>query len=77
MPDHIQRNRETVEDDAIAIAEHHLVPVPEGIVVFVVVMDGGDQRQSVVIDRIALVILQVEIERMTEAVISLVYFLLT
>src|SRR4029077_9338462 len=39
-------------------------------------MDGGDQRQSVIIDRIALVVLQIEIEGVAKAVIGLIYFLI-
>ena len=72
MPDHVQGNREAVEDDAVAVAEHHLVAVPEGVVEVLVVVDGGDQRQSVIIDRIALIVLQIEIEGAAEAVVSLV-----
>src|SRR6266481_1007881 len=72
MPDHVQGNREAVEDDAVTVAEHHLVAVPEGIVEFLVVVDGGYQRQSVIIDRIALIVLEIEIEGAAEAGVSLV-----
>jgi hypothetical protein len=52
------------------------MPVPEGVVKLFIVMDRSDQRQSVIIDRIALVVLQIEIEGVAKTIIRLVDFLI-
>src|SRR5205823_1098220 len=77
VSNHVQGDREAVKHGPVAVAEYHLTAVPESVIELLVVMDGGDERQSVIIDRIALVVLQVEIEGVAKAVISLVYFLIT
>src|ERR1700722_4578952 len=72
MSDDIERNREAVENRPIAIAEHHLLAIPEGVIVVLPIMDRCVERQALSIDRIALINLEVKVERMTEAVISFV-----
>src|ERR1700722_13038277 len=72
MSDDIERNREAVENRPIAIAEHHLLAIPEGVVVLLPIMHRCVERQALSIDRIALINLEVKVERMTEAVISFV-----
>ncbi len=54
VPDHVVAEREVEEDLAVAIAIGHLRAVPEGVVVFYAVMDRGDQRHVIAVDRIAL-----------------------
>jgi hypothetical protein len=43
MRDDVQRGGETLENHAVAVAINHLPAVPEGIVVFLTVMDRRDQ----------------------------------
>ena len=49
VADHVDGDGETVEDFAVAVAEHHLLAVPEGVLVLLAVMYAADQRQPLVI----------------------------
>jgi hypothetical protein len=72
MADDIERYRESVEQLGVSIAEHHPLPVPKSVVVLLAVMDRGIERQTLVVDRVPLIILKKEIEGVTEPVISLI-----
>src|SRR5215472_18530133 len=43
VADHIQRNREAVEDGRVAVTEHHRMAIPEGIVEPIAEMDGSGE----------------------------------
>ena len=72
VADHVERDREAVEDRAVAVAEHHLLAVPEGVVVILPVMHAGHQRQPLAVDRVALVGFEIEVEGVAEPVIGFV-----
>ena len=40
MADHIDRQGETIEYLSIAVAIYHLLPIPEGVVIVLLIMDG-------------------------------------
>ena len=63
---------EAVEEVAVAVAEHHLLAVPERVVVAAPVVDGRVEMQALVVDRIAVVDVGEEIERRAEPVVRLV-----
>ncbi|CAM5493957.1 hypothetical protein STANM309S_04543 [Streptomyces tanashiensis] len=52
VADDVDREREVEEELAVAVAEHHLLAVPEGVVVLLVVVDGGAERQPGAVDRV-------------------------
>ena len=74
VSDHVQGNREAVEQLAVPIAEHHLVPIPERIVVGVVVVDSGIQWQTLAVDGNPMHDLKIEIEGGAEAVVGFIGF---
>ena len=49
VADHVDGDGETVEDLAVAVAEHHLLAVPEGVLVLLAVVHAANQRQPLVI----------------------------
>src|SRR3954447_26859313 len=72
MANDIERDGETLEDLTVTVAEHHLLAVPEGVAVFLAVMDRGIERPALIVNRVAPEHLPVEVERVTEAVIGLI-----
>src|SRR4029079_17590543 len=77
MPDDIEGNREAVEQFAIAVAEYHLIAIPERVVVAggflaVIVMDGSAERKPVTVDGIPLQHLVIKIKRCAETIVGLV-----
>ena len=72
VSDDVDRDGEPVEDLAIAVAEHHLFAVPEGVVVLVAEVAGRLQRQPFVIDRVAAVLVEVEIVGVAEPIVGFV-----
>src|SRR4051812_38990392 len=72
MADDIEREGEALEDLTVAVAEHHLLAVPEGVVVILAVMDRGIEWLALIVNRVAPEHLPVEVERVTEPVISLI-----
>ena len=54
VADDVERDREAIEQRAVAVAKHHALAVPESIVVAIAVVNGCVQWQAVVIDGIAL-----------------------
>lgn len=67
VADDVDRDGEVEEDLAVAVAEHHLFAVPEGVVVVALVVHGRVQRQPGAVDRVALVRLEEQLERGTQA----------
>jgi hypothetical protein len=53
VPDDLQRFGESFEDDAVAIAIHHLRAVPKGVVVVEGIVDGGIEPHAIAIDGIS------------------------
>ena len=50
VPDDLQRFGESFEDDAVAVAIHHLRAVPESVVVVEGIVDGGIEPHAIAID---------------------------
>ena len=73
VADHVDGDGETVEDLAVAVAEHHLLAVPESVLVLLAVVHAADQRQPFIIQRIAPVGLPEEIVGDAEIVVGLVH----
>lgn len=68
VADHVDRRREAVEQVAVAVAEHHLLAVPERIVVTLPVVHRGVEVQALVVDLVPRVGLLVEVEGRAETV---------
>src|SRR3954471_14732481 len=61
VSDDVERNRKTVEQPAVAIAKHHLLAVPERIVVAAAIMHRRVERHTLVVDRLPIEDLEIEI----------------
>ena len=72
VADHADRVGEAAEHLAVAVAEHHALAVPEGVVVAVAVVHGGLERHAGVVDRVAGEHAREHLERVAEAVVGLV-----
>ncbi len=72
VADDVQAGGEVAEDDAVPVAEHHPLPVPERVVVVVPVVDGRLQAQPGAVDRGPAVHLGEERVRRAEAVVRVV-----
>src|SRR6516165_9183547 len=72
MTDHVDRDRKPVKGGAVAVPKDHLLAVPERVVVALAVMNVSVEREAVIVDRVALINFQVEVEGMAETVIGLV-----
>ena len=72
MTDNIQRDREAVEQLAVAVAKDHALAVPEGVIIFAAKVNRTIERQALIVNRVALVGLPVEIERGAQAIVCLI-----
>ena len=68
----VRGSRKAGEDHIVAVAEDHLLAVPERVVVVLAVMDRRDHGHAGVIDRIPVVSFEIEVERVSEAIVRLV-----
>ena len=72
MADHAERPGEAFEDFAVAVAEDHLLAVPERVVVELAEMDRGVEGQSPAVDGIPAEDVGVQAVRVAQAVVGLV-----
>src|SRR5438132_5511117 len=72
MADDLERDGKAVEEFSVPVAEHHLLAVPERVVVFDAEMNAGIECSAGVVDRIATVGVEIEVERSAETVVGLV-----
>ncbi len=72
VPGDVEAAGERGEQDAVAVPVHHLLAVPERVVVLVAVMDGRHHAQPGAVDRVAAVRGLEEVERRAEPVVGLV-----
>ena len=68
MGDDVEGTSKIGEAHAVAVAEHHLPPVPEGVVEFRAPVDVAVQTHPVAVDRVAVEHLLVEVPRRPESV---------
>src|SRR6516162_1689960 len=54
MSDDINRDGKPPEHLAVAVTENHLLAVPKRVVIIAAVMDTADERQAMIVNRIAL-----------------------
>jgi len=73
MAHHVNGDSKAVENFAITVAEDHLLPVPEGVLVFASVMDSAAQHQPFVVQRIALIGFPEKFVRDAEIVVGFIY----
>ncbi|VXB50693.1 hypothetical protein PANT111_150102 [Pantoea brenneri] len=52
---HVDCDGKTIKNLAVTITKYHLLTVPEGVLVFIAVMDRSEQFQPLIIQRVALV----------------------
>ena len=72
MGNNIERLGEPRKNDAVAITENHLYPIPESVIVFVFVMDRTDEVHTKIVNGIPAENVVVEIEGRTETIVSLI-----
>ena len=72
MGDHVERFGEIGEDPPVPVTEHHLLPVPEGVVVLHAAVNISLQPHAPVVDRVAVVDVLVELTSRAEPVERLV-----
>ena len=72
VADHVERAGHHAEHLAVAVAEHHALAVPEGVGVLLAEVDHAAERHARVVDRVAAVCLEPEVEGVAEAVVGLV-----
>jgi hypothetical protein len=77
MSDNVQRAGETLKNHAVAIAIHHLLAVPERIVVLLTEMNRGNERLPMIVDRLASKYVIIKTPGGTGIVESLVHCLVT
>ena len=70
--DDVERTGEVGEEHAVAVAEHHLLPVPEGVGVAVAIVDVPIQPHAEVVDGVPLQDRPVEVARLSQAVEGIV-----
>src|SRR4028119_1942182 len=73
MPDDIYCNSEAVENISIPITVNHLFTVPKGVVILDIVMNGGVQTQTLIINGIALKHLLEEVIGSTSTVVGFIH----
>jgi len=72
VADHLEAGGEASEDFTVSITEDHASAVPEGVLVALAVMDGAQQAQPGVVDRVAALRLAEELPGGTEPVVGLI-----
>ncbi len=73
VADHVDADREVVEVGAVTVAEDHLLAVPEGVVVLLLVVHRRDEGKALGVERVALERRPVELPRRAEAVVGAVH----
>src|SRR5580765_3507922 len=73
VPNHVRRASKAGKDNVIAIAEHHLLAIPECVVIIFAEMDRRHQWQAGIVNRVAMVNVEIEVEGVAQSVISLVH----
>ncbi|CAH0255901.1 hypothetical protein SRABI106_02713 [Rahnella aquatilis] len=73
VPDNVDSNREAVKDFAVTVTKHHLLPVPEGILIAFVIMHRAEKRQPFVIKGISLIGLPEEIIGHAKIIIGFIH----
>jgi hypothetical protein len=72
VADYVERPCHHAEDVAVAVAEVHPLTVPECVRILVAEVDDSAERHARIVDRVAAVCLEPEVEGVAEAVVGLV-----
>ena len=73
VSDHVEGAGEALEELTVAIAEHHLLAVPEGVFITLAIMHGADQRHAQIVDGVALEHLPEEGVGRAQSIVGLVH----
>ncbi len=55
MRDHVDSDGKAIEYFAVAVAKHHLLSVPEGVLIRLAIVNGAKQLQPLIVERITLI----------------------
>jgi len=72
MPDDVQGAGESLEDDAVSVAEDHFRTIPKGVIEFLAVMHIADQGHALAVDRVAVKDFRVELIGIAKPIVRLV-----
>jgi hypothetical protein len=72
MADDVERDREAIEDLSVTVAKHHLLAVPERVVVVLAEVHRRIERQPLVVDRVPAIRVPEEVPCVTETIVRLV-----
>ena len=72
MRHYVNSDSKTIKNLAIAVAEYHLLAVPERVLIFVTIVDAAGELQPAVIQRISLVALPEKLMGDAEIVIGFI-----